>query len=76
MYGFICKRCGRLFWSASPKAPEDRCQMCGGELEPTGTEGKHPADDTGATPGDHTDATDNARASETQQLGRNPLEGS
>jgi PHP family Zn ribbon phosphoesterase len=40
MYEFVCKRCGRRYWSASGTPPEGHCQVCGGELQPTGVEGK------------------------------------
>jgi rRNA maturation endonuclease Nob1 len=40
MYGLICKRCGRHYWSASLPGPAKRCEACGGELEPTGETGR------------------------------------
>jgi len=40
MYEFICKRCGRRYYSASSTGPQGRCAVCGGELEPTGVKGE------------------------------------
>jgi len=40
MYEFICKNCGRHYYSASPTGVDDRCPVCGGELERTGVEGQ------------------------------------
>jgi hypothetical protein len=39
MYEFICKRCGRRYYSASSTGAQGRCGVCGGELEPTGVQG-------------------------------------
>jgi PHP family Zn ribbon phosphoesterase len=39
MYEFICKNCGRHYYSASPTGVDDRCPVCGGELERSGAEG-------------------------------------
>jgi hypothetical protein len=53
MYEFICKHCGRRYYSASSTGGQDRCEVCGGELAPTGVQGSStnvPSDDCYGSP--------------------------